>query len=92
MDDEESKSVARWQETAADGNEKLKGRRDGELLFRHANFVVPLMELLEALKTFEKPECKGVIQIRAHWVEKFTVAIIWNLCDNLSQSNQGSIV
>lgn len=50
MDDEEYKPVARRQEPAADGNETLKGGKDAELLFRHTDFMVPSVGLLETLK------------------------------------------
>ena len=48
--DEEYKPVARRQELAADGNETLEGGKDAELLFRHTDFMVPSMGLLETLK------------------------------------------
>lgn len=53
-----------------DGNEKLKARKDVELLLEQVNFMVPEVKLLETLKTFEKSEFEKVIQIRACRVEK----------------------
>lgn len=50
MKDEEYKPVARQQGPAPDGNETLKGAKDAGLLFRHANFMVPSVELLETPK------------------------------------------
>lgn len=50
MEDEEYKPVARRQGPAANGNETLKGGKDAGLLFRHADFMVPSVELLETPK------------------------------------------
>lgn len=40
--------------TSADGSEKWKGKKDCELPFKYANFMVPSMELMETLKTVGK--------------------------------------